>query len=428
MMVLETGNEIGEPMGMTDFWVTSENPDLLGRVLIRCFVFWSLSVITEAAILKKHNLFEDNMALPSESVSSLTDLKTSMGSNQASPARRVSAILPGTPDNEPPTSEVFQEPEEKKQQLGVPGLLAREESTSISGSSPPSGGEEQVSVSSVDNSAGSPLTAENNTAGPLSSHLSEVEVGETLKDEEPTCERPESSTSTVPGSLKELKELLTVTVSIESVPVIENDIHNGTPVPQENQKEEESKIHPEASQPAASQQDSYEESKVREKEAHSMPLEAEALGVDLGTLSEGRGSISQSTSGGLTENTSCLGPIEEPSEAQEPAEKVCLAIVSPQDSPQEGDEAVHSVTVTPQEDATFSSNPICPVEWNEVPQVSEDQQVLGGNDSPALAMDTEQVSAAHVHGCQWVVEDAPSTDILAVHDDVSSPEQPSEEW
>lgn len=383
-------------------------------------------MITEAAILKKHNLFEDNMALPSESVSSLTDLKTSMGSNQASPARRVSAILPGAPDNEPPSNEVFQEPEEKQQQPGVPGSLAREESTSISGSSPPSGGDGQVSVSSVDNSAGSPLTA-GNTAGALSSHLSEAEVGETLKDEEPTCERPESST--VPGSLKELKELLTVTVSVESVPVIESDTHNGTPVPQENQKEEESKIHSEASQPAASQQDSYKESEVREKEAHPMPLEAEAPGVDLGTLSEGRGSTSQSTSGGLTENTSCLDPIEEPSEAQEPAETVCSAIVSTQDSPQAGGEAVHSVTVTPQEDATFSSNPICPVEWNEVPQVSEAQEVLGGDDSSAFSMDTEQVSAADVHACQWVVEDAPSTDILAGHDhDVSFPEQSSEEW
>lgn len=409
-------------MGMIGFWVPSENPGLLGRVLTWCFVFWSLSVITEAAILKKHNLFEDNMALPSESVSSLTDLKTSMGSNQASPARRVSAILPGAPDNEPPSNEVFQELEEKKEQ---PGSLAREESTSISGSSLPSGGDGQVSVSSVDNSAGSPLTVEN-TAGPLSSHLSEVEVGETLKDEESTCERPESST--VPGSLKELKELLTVVVSVESAPVVENDTYNGTPVPQEN-KEEESKIHAEASHLAAVQQDSCEESEVREKEVHPLPVEAEAPRVDLGTLPEGRGSTSQPTTGALTENASCPGPIEEPFEVQEPSEKAFPAIVSTQDSPQAGGEAVHSVTVTLQEDVTLSSNPTCPVERNEVPQVSEDQEVLGGKDSPALTMDTEQVNAAHVHACQWVVEDGPSTDTLAVHDcDVSSPELPSEEW
>lgn len=385
------------------------------EILYEILLDETLKVITEAAILKKHNLFEDNMALPSESVSSLTDLKTAMGSNQASPARRVSAILPGAPDNEPPSNEVFQEPEEKKEQPGVPGSLA------ISASSCPSGGDGQVSV---DHSAGGPLTVEN-TAGPLRSPLSEVEAGGTLKDEEPTCQSPDSSA--VPGSLKELKELLTVTVSVESAPVVENDIHNGTPVPQENIKEEESKIHPEAGHPAAIQQDSCEEREVREKEAQ--PLEAEAPGVDLGILPEGRGSTSQSTSGGLTENTSCPGPIEEPFEAQEPAEKVLPAIVSTEDSPQAGGEAEHSVTVTPQEDATLSSNPICPMESNEVAQASGDQEVLGGEDSSALGMDTEQVNDTHEHACQWLVEDTLSTDILAVHDfDVSSPEQPSEEW
>lgn len=386
----------------------------------------TLKVITEAAILKKHNLFEDNMALPSESVSSLTDLKTSMGSNQASPARRLSAVLPGAPDNEPPSNEVFQEPEEKQQQPEVPGPLAKEESTSISGSSPPSGGDGQGSASSVDNSAGSPLTVEN-AAGPRSSHSSEVEVGETLKDEEATCERPESST--VPGSLKELKELLTVTVSVESAPVVENDTHNGTPVPGENNQEEESQIHPEANHPAAVQQDSCQDREVTEKEAQPMSLEVEAPGVDLGTLPEGSGSASQSASGGLTENSSSLVPIEEPSEAQGPAEKVLPATVSTQDSPQAGGEAVLSVTVTPQEDATLSSNGICPLERNEVPQVSEDQEVPGGNASPALAMETEHGTAAHAHACQWLVEDAPSTDNPAVHDcDVSSSGQPSEEW
>ncbi|XP_052056176.1 protein Niban 1 [Apodemus sylvaticus] len=403
------------------------------EILYQILLDETLKVITEAAILKKHNLFEDNMALPSESVSSLTDLKTSTGSNQASPARRLSAILPGAPDNEAPSNEVFQELEEKQQQPGVPGSLAREESTSlcISGSSPPSGGDGQVSASSVDNSAGSPLTAQENPAGPVSSHLSEVDVGETLKDEEATCERSESST--VPGSLKELKELLTVTVSVESAPGVENDTHNGTPVPGENNREEESLIHPEAEaeagHPGAIQQDSCEEREVTEKQAHPTPLEVEAPGVDLGTLPEGGGSASQSTSGGLTENTSFLVPIEEPSEAQGPAEEVLPATVSTQDSPQVGGEAVLSLTVTPQEDATLSSNGICPSERNEVLQVSEDQEVPGGNASPALAMDTEQVSAAHAHACEWLVEDALSTDTLAVHDcDVSSPGQPSEEW
>lgn len=373
-----------------------------------CLALWSLPVITEAAILKKHNLFEDNMALPSESVSSLTDLKTSMGSNQASPARRVSAVPPGAPDNE-----VFQEPEEKKQQPAVPDSLAGEESTPIPESSPPSGGDGQETVSSVVSSAGSALTAED-TAGPLSSHAPEEEGGETLRDEEPTCERPESITT--PGSLKELKELLTVTVSMESVPVMENDTLEGTPVPPENEKEEDS-------QTAALQQDNREESEVREKEAHPTPLEVEVPG-DLETLPEASIPTSQSTDGGLSEDTSCLGPFGEPPEAPEPTEKVPPAMVSTQETTHAGGEAVHAAAVTLQEDAALNSNPVCSVERNEV---SGDQEVLGGGGSPALAVDTEPASAAQVHSCQWVVEDAPGSGSPDVSNyEVSSPEQPSE--
>ncbi|KAH0503534.1 Protein Niban [Microtus ochrogaster] len=375
------------------------------EILYQILLDETLKVITEAAVLKKHNLFEDNMALPSESVSSLTDLKTSMGSNQASPARRVSAIPLGAPDNE-----VFQEPEEKKQQPAVPDSLAGEESTPIPESSPRSGGDGQETVSSVVSSAGSALTAED-TAGPLSSHAPEAEGGETLRNEEPTCERPESITT--PGSLKELKELLTVTVSVESAPVMENDMLEGTPVPPENEKKEDS-------QTAAMQQDNHEESEVREKEAHPTPLEVEVPGMDSGTLPEASIPTSQSTDGALPEDTSCLGPLGELPEAPEPTEKVPSAMVSMQETTHAGGEAVHAAAVTLQEDAVLSSNPLCSVERNEV---SGDQEVLGGNGSPALAVDTEPASAAQVHSCQWVVEDAPGSS----SPDVSSLEQPSEE-
>ncbi|KAL1774816.1 Niban [Sigmodon hispidus] len=376
------------------------------EILYQILLDETLKVITEAAMLKKHNLFEDNMALPSESVSSLTDLKTSMGSNQASPARRLSALLPGAPDNE-----VFQELEEKQQQPGVPGSSAREQSTSIPGMD----GNGQVTVSSGDSPAESLLTVED-TAGTLSSHLSEVEGEETLKNEEPACERPESVIA--PGSLKELKELLTVTVSVESAPEIENDTHKETPIPQEEENEEEKKTCSEANQSAASQQGDCEESEAGEMGAHPPPLKVEAPEVDLGTLPEASSPTTQSTGGGLTEDTSCLDPLGEPTE------KVSPATVSTQDTTHAGGEAVHAVAATMQEDdATLSSNPICSMEKNEMPQVSEDQKVLGGNDSPALAMDTEQVNAAHVHGCQWVVEDAPGIDSSDMHaHDVSSPE------
>ncbi|XP_051003517.1 protein Niban 1 [Acomys russatus] len=384
------------------------------EILYQILLDETLKVITEAAVLKKHNLFEDNMALPSESVSSLTDLKTSVGSNQASPAKRASAVLPGAPDRELLSNEVFPEPEEKKRQPEAPALLAKEESPAVPGSSLPSGGDGQASVSSVGNSASNPLTVEN-TAVPFSSHLSEAEVGETLKDEEPICEKPESSTTL--GSLKELKELLTVTVSEESALVIEND----APIPQEDE-EEENKTCPEASCLAAIQQDNCKEHEARASEV-------EAPGVELGTLPEGSCPTSQSTDGGPTEDTSCLSPIEKPPEAPDTTEEVSPAVISTQDTTHAGGEAVPAVAVTLQEEATLSSNPICPVESNEMPQVSAHQDVLGGNGSPALAVDSEPVNALHVHECQWVVEDALSTDIIDVHDhDVSSSEQPSGDW
>lgn len=46
-----------------------------------CFVFWYFLVIKEVVILKKYNLFEDNMVLFSESVFSLIDLKIFVGLN-----------------------------------------------------------------------------------------------------------------------------------------------------------------------------------------------------------------------------------------------------------------------------------------------------------------------------------------------------------
>nr|XP_054494380.1 protein Niban 1 [Agelaius phoeniceus] len=47
----------------------------------------ALKVINEAAVLRKHNLFEDNLNVPCESVSSLTELRTPVGSAQGTPAK-----------------------------------------------------------------------------------------------------------------------------------------------------------------------------------------------------------------------------------------------------------------------------------------------------------------------------------------------------
>ncbi|XP_061490030.1 protein Niban 1 isoform X2 [Rhineura floridana] len=62
------------------------------EILLQTLLDEALKVIKEAAHLKKHNLYEE-MNLPSESVSSLSDLKTPSGSAQASPARKPSTNL-----------------------------------------------------------------------------------------------------------------------------------------------------------------------------------------------------------------------------------------------------------------------------------------------------------------------------------------------
>uniref|UniRef100_A0A8C5JMW0 Niban apoptosis regulator 1 n=4 Tax=Passeriformes TaxID=9126 RepID=A0A8C5JMW0_JUNHY len=51
----------------------------------------ALKVINEAAVLRKHNLFEDNLNVPCESVSSLTELRTPVGSAQGTPAKAPAA-------------------------------------------------------------------------------------------------------------------------------------------------------------------------------------------------------------------------------------------------------------------------------------------------------------------------------------------------
>ncbi|KAJ7332667.1 hypothetical protein JRQ81_014847 [Phrynocephalus forsythii] len=67
------------------------------EILLQTLLDEIFKVIGEAAHLKKHNLFEE-MNLPFESVSSLSDLKTPSGSTQASPARKPSTSEKAVPD------------------------------------------------------------------------------------------------------------------------------------------------------------------------------------------------------------------------------------------------------------------------------------------------------------------------------------------
>lgn len=62
------------------------------------FLFYA--VIKEAAVLKKHNLFEDNLNVPCESVSSLTELRTPVGSAQGTPAKAPAAARAEGSDTE----------------------------------------------------------------------------------------------------------------------------------------------------------------------------------------------------------------------------------------------------------------------------------------------------------------------------------------
>uniref|UniRef100_A0A8C8BJK1 Niban apoptosis regulator 1 n=1 Tax=Otus sunia TaxID=257818 RepID=A0A8C8BJK1_9STRI len=77
------------------------------EILYQTLLEETLKVIKEAAIMKKHNLFEDNLNLPCESVSSLTDLKTPSGSAQTTPAKKPSATRAEMSDTETQSDETL---------------------------------------------------------------------------------------------------------------------------------------------------------------------------------------------------------------------------------------------------------------------------------------------------------------------------------
>ncbi|XP_067997429.1 protein Niban 1 [Melanerpes formicivorus] len=77
------------------------------EILYQTLLEEALKVIKEAAILKKHNLFEDNFSLPCESVSSLTDLKTPSGSAQTTPAKKPSIARAEASDTETQSDETL---------------------------------------------------------------------------------------------------------------------------------------------------------------------------------------------------------------------------------------------------------------------------------------------------------------------------------
>ncbi|XP_004688209.1 PREDICTED: protein Niban [Condylura cristata] len=374
----------------------------------------TLKVIKEAAILKKHNLFEDNMTLPSESVSSLIDLKTSIGSNQASPARRASAILPGGPSDGTLNNEVFQESGEK-QKPGGPSQLPKGESP-LPMASLPAGGVGQVIISSVDELPGAPVTEEA-PAAVAGTHLAEPEFGGSPEDEASTHLKPESASPS--GSLKELRNLLTVAIEVpvESVHLeIEKDTIKETLVPPEIEKEEAAThVSTKASQAEASSQDNCEESQMSKEEASPL-REAQAAGTELEEFPE-----AQPACGGATGEVGSPDSTEEQAEPEEPAERDLPGRACPLEA--------HSVEgkALPQGDCAFSSAPT----GSHESQVSVEGEEAGGQCSTAqtpASMDAEmQADPPRVYECQWVVENPPDLDSLGSQKEESGPEPPSEE-
>ncbi|KAM8815990.1 protein Niban 1 [Rhynchonycteris naso] len=370
----------------------------------------SLKVIKEAAILKKHNLFEDNVALPSESVSSLTDLKTPAGSNQASPARRASAILPEVADSETPSNEVFQESGEQRQP-GVPSPMAKRESLSFPG------GAGQVIISSMGDTVVNPVAAED-MAGALGLRSSQPEFGGPPEDGEPGQGKPRSPSAS--GSLKELRNLLTVTIE---VPVmsdaleIEKDAHQEPLVPQEVEKEEETtQIYTEANRAAACSQDTCEGGGGGDREVPSLALEARAGGVGPGVSAE-----AQPACGGLSQGAGSPGPEEGSVEAVSPAGREHPGSPSSLDALAGGE-------APPQGGCIVSADP----QGASESQVSAGEDVVGGKGGTAQATASvgAEMKGARVHECQWVVENAPDTDILGPQEGgtrESPSEQPSKE-
>lgn len=109
------------------------------EILYQMLLEETLKVIKEAAVLKKHNLFEDNLNLPCESVSSLTDLKTPSGSAQTTPAKKPSTIRMEASDTETQSEETLivtekilwekdhedRKPSDKEADVNVDGRQAR---------------------------------------------------------------------------------------------------------------------------------------------------------------------------------------------------------------------------------------------------------------------------------------------------------------
>ncbi|KAG6930819.1 family with sequence similarity 129, member A [Chelydra serpentina] len=198
------------------------------EILFQTLLDETLKVIKEAAILKKHNLFEDSVNLPCESVSSLTDLKTPSGSAQASPAKKLSTTLTETSDTETQSNELLVVSEKMTQEKCHDARKPSdtEEADYVNVSSSPAISSEKVIITDINEKLESyPFTPkeEKDVEEMITSqneNAVETEFGGNTEKE--TKVQEEERSLTVPDTVNEIRSLLMVTVELPAVAPSEN--------------------------------------------------------------------------------------------------------------------------------------------------------------------------------------------------------------
>ncbi|XP_051854744.1 protein Niban 1 [Antechinus flavipes] len=256
------------------------------EILYQTLLDETLKVIKEAAVLKKHNLFEDNMALPCESVSSLTDLKTPSGSNQASPAKKSLTGLQAILDQETSSNEVFLTSEEKRpeNQPECAYPSAREESMSFLLSSPSLNTSEKVIIAGMfDETDSSPLSlaAQEEKVDPLSRNTPGMELGGIPENVNQSGEK-----TLAPDSLSEIRNLLTVTVEVPTGPAqmereeaLRNDVNQEGKEGGKEENKEETQVDQEAKPPSISHWEECTFDEITAKVSFPSSLETNGTGL-----------------------------------------------------------------------------------------------------------------------------------------------------
>ncbi|XP_038270047.1 protein Niban 1 isoform X2 [Dermochelys coriacea] len=199
------------------------------EILFQTLLDETLKVIKEAAILKKHNLFEDNVNLPYESVSSLTDLKTPSGSAQASPVKKPSTTLTETSDTETQSNELLVVSEKMTQEKWYDARKPsdNEEAVYVNVSSSPAINSGKVIITNItDKLESHPFTPKEENVDveemitSQNENVVETEFGGNTQKENKVQE--EERSLTVANTLNEIRSLLMVTVELPAVAPSEN--------------------------------------------------------------------------------------------------------------------------------------------------------------------------------------------------------------